>query len=494
MCKSLTLVERRRLTAWLCSVVVLASTLAAGCAAWSNPGVEAIPVHLLPPELRGHSVAGMHTIPLALLGQERPEAYRIDAGDVLGVWIEGVLGERGVQPPVQPAIKLDAVDLPPATGFPLQVQRDGTLSLPSIEPVKIAGMTFKEAEDAIRQAYVKKEILRAGRERIIISLMRPRTYHVLVLRQDSAQATQQTVVTSSIGGGGPEYIGISRKGTGWDLVLPAYQNDVLTALAKTGGLPGTDAVDTVIIERNVRGGRNWEVIAQEFKDHGPPPCVAGGPVMQIPLRAPAGTPLPLRAEDVILHDGDVVFIPAREERLFYTGGLLPPGQHLLPRDTDLDVLEAVARVRGPLFNGAFATSNLAGTMLLPGLGQPSPSLLTVVRRLPDGCGQVSIRVDLNRAMKDARERILVQPGDFLVLQEKPAEGTVRYLTQVVDIPFYYFFNVGPRLFTGTAFSAPGGQAPQTISPMSVNGSVNTTFSSVNTPATAVVPLTTPVGR
>jgi protein involved in polysaccharide export with SLBB domain len=471
----------------------MACTLAAGCAALSNPGVEGIPVHLLPPELRGHSIAGMHTIPLALLGQERPAAYRIDAGDVLGIWVEGVLGERGQQPPIQPPVRLENADLPPATGFPIQVQQDGTISLPSLEPLKVAGLTFKEAEDAIRQAYIKAEILRAGRERIIVSLMRPRTYHVLVLRQDSPMPTQQTVITSSLGGGGPEYIGVSRKGSGWDLVLPAYQNDVLTALAKTGGLPGTDAVDTVIVERNIRGGRKWEVIAQEFKEHGPPTCVPGGPVVQIPLRTPTGAPLPLHAEDVILHDGDVVFIPAREERLFYTGGLLPPGQHLLPRDTDLDVLEAVARVRGPMFNGAFATSNLAGTMLLPGLGQPSPSLLTVVRRLPDGCGQVSIRVDLNHAVKDGRERILVQPGDFLVLQEKPAEGITRYLTQVVDIPFYYFFNVGPRLFTGTAFSAPGGQAPQTITPMSVNGSVNNAFTTTNT-GTPTTVFPTPVGR
>jgi protein involved in polysaccharide export with SLBB domain len=476
--------------------VVMASVLAAGCAALSNPGVEGIPVHLLPPELRGHSVAGTQTIPLALLGQERPQAYRIDAGDVLGVWIEGVLGERGQQPPIQPPVRLQNADLPPATGFPIQVQQDGTISLPSIEPLKVAGMTFKEAEDAIRQAYVKAEILRAGRERIIVSLMRPRTYHVLVLRQDSPSPTQQTVITSQLGTGGPEYIGVSRKGSGWDLILPAYQNDVLTALAKTGGLPGTDAIDTVIVERNIRGGRSWDVIAQEFKDHGAPARVPGGPVVQIPLRAHPGTPLPIRAEDVILHDGDVVFIPAREERLFYTGGLLPPGQHLLPRDTDLDVLEAVARVRGPMFNGAFATSNLAGTILLPGLGQPSPSLLTVVRRLPGDCGQISIRVDLNRAVKDARERILVQPGDFLVLQETPAQGTVRYLSQVVDIPFYYWFNVGPRLFTGTTFSAPGGMAPQTITPMSMNGSVNTTFSTVNTPTTSVVPFptTTTTGR
>ena len=34
----------------------------------------------------------------------------------------------------------------------------------------------------------------------------------------------------------------TRRGTGFALDLPAYENDVLNALAQTGGFPGTDAV------------------------------------------------------------------------------------------------------------------------------------------------------------------------------------------------------------------------------------------------------------
>lgn len=491
MRKLIAIADRWRFSARLCFTALLCGTLAAGCAAMSNPGLEGIPVHLLPPELHGKSVAGMKTIPLSLLGQQRPEAYRIDAGDVLGVWIESILGEAGQQPPIQPSIHLGNVDLPPATGFPIQVERDGTISLPEIEPLEVAGMTFKEAENAIRQAYVEAKILRKGRSRILVSLMRPRTYHVLVLRQDSS-TPNQTVVTSTLGMGGPEYIGISRKGTGWDLELPAYQNDVLTALAKTGGLPGTDAVDTVIIERNIQGGRNWDVIAEEFKKQGPPAAVPDGPVVQIPLRTRPDTPLTFRAEDVILHDGDVVFVPAREERLFYTGGLLPPGQHILPRDTDLDVLEAVARVRGTLFNGAFGVNNLSGSILMPGLGQPSPTLLTVVRRLPHDGGQVSIRVDLGRAVKDARERILVQPGDFLVLQETPAQGAVRFVTQVASMPFYYLFNFGPNLSTGIGFQAPGGVRANSLINMSSNASLSRSLTSGGA-SSSTVPLFIPVG-
>jgi protein involved in polysaccharide export with SLBB domain len=503
MGKTVAIVCRRRVPRLISLVALLCGALATGCAAMTNPTLIGIPVRLLPPELHAKSVAGMQPIPLSLLGQPRPEAYRIDGGDVLGVWVEGILGEKDQQPPINPPLSLSNLDLPPSIGFPIQVERDGTITLPRLEPLRVAGMTFKEAENAIRRAYEQAQILVPNvKLRILVTLMRPRTYHVLVLREDSPTA-QQGVVTSQLGGGGPEYVSISRKGTGWDLVMPAYQNDVLTALAKTGGLPGTDAVDEVIVERNPsRTGRSWELIAQEFQANGASACGSGGATTRIPLRVRPGTPLPIRPDDVVLRDGDVVYIPAREERLFFTGGLLPPGQHLLPRDTDLDVVEAIARVRGPLFNGAFSTSNLAGAILLPGLGQPSPTLLTVVRRMPDGCGQLSIRVNLDLAMKDARERLLVQAGDFLILQESPEQGIVRYLTQVVDIPFYYLFSAGPRLFTEGAFNAPGGTGVNPIVSMSAGTNVSHSFTgsggggstSSSTSSPLIIPTPTPTGR
>lgn len=497
MGKPIAIVYRRRFPPVIFVLALLSGALASGCAAMTNPALIGVPARLVPPELLAKSVAGMQTIPLSLLGQQRPEVYRIDGGDVLGVWIEGILGEKNQQPPIQAPVNLIQLDLPPATGYPVQVERDGTISLPEIEPLRVRGMTFKEVEKAIRQAY-EPQILKPGRNRILVTLMRPRTYHVLVLREESPTSSQ-SVVTTYLAYGSPEYIGISRKGTGWDLVLPAYQNDVLTALAKTGGLPGTDAVDTVIVERNTpKGGRSWEMIAQEFKTNGPPACVSGGPIMRIPLRVRKGTPLPIRAEDVILRDGDVVYIPAREERLFFTGGLMPPGQHIIPRDEDLDVLEAVARVRGPMMNGSYSASNLNGTMIMPGLGQPSPTLLSIIRRMPNGCGQIIIRVDLNRAVKDRRERLLVQAGDFLILQETPEQGIVRYLTQVIDMPFYYVFKTGPNLIAAGAANAPGGVAPTTISPMNFGSSVSTGYSGNFAPTSGIsatgIPFSTTTGR
>ena len=64
-------------------------------------------------------------------------------------------------------------------------------------------------------------------------------------------------------------------------------------------------------------------------------------------------------------------------------------------------------------------------------------------------------MDLNLAFKDARERILIQPGDFIVLQERPGEAMTRYFTQT-----FRFTTLVPEiaktggLTTGLAVSSP----------------------------------------
>ena len=162
-------------------------------------------------------------------------------------------------------------------------------------------------------------------------------------------------------------------------------------------------------------------------------------VIRIPLRWPPGAPLPFQPEDVVLDEGDVVFLETRNTEFFYTGGILPSNEIPLPRDRDLDVVEAVAQVTGSLLNGAVGGNNLSGTLIRDGLGKPSPSALSVVRRTPDG-GQVSIHVDLNRAMRDPRERILVRPGDLLILQETPGEAFLRYASEMTDFLFIWSRN------------------------------------------------------
>src|SRR5262249_43149725 len=154
--------------------------------------------------------------------------------------------------------------------------------------------------------------------------------------------------------------------------------------------------------------------------------------VRIPLRVRLDQPITFNQADITLDDGDTVFIEARDTEVYYTAGLLGSAQIPLPRDYDLRVIQAITQVRGPLINGSFSQNAFVANAVNTGIGNPNASLVTVVRQLPNN-QQILIRVDLNEAFRDVRENIIVQPGDIVVLQERPEESLARYITQQLRV-------------------------------------------------------------
>jgi hypothetical protein len=443
----------------LLAAAALYCATAAGCAALSNPVANGVPVRRLSPELLGESRASLELIPLTSLRQRQPDAYRLGPDDVLGIWIADVLGDKGTPPP----ITYNPGSTAPSLGFPVPVRGDGTLSLPLVPPIQVKGLTLEETEQAIRKAYtVDKQILPKGQERIIVTLQRPRQYQVLVIRQDAGDANNQGGTTQQatsrgvgfvVGFGGNAPRG-ARKGLGFSLQLPAYENDVLNAMARTGGFPGTEAVNEIIIERGTfSSDLEREQVVKNLQGGGAVLGGSGRQLIRIPLRVRPGETPTIRPEDIILENGDIVYIEARDQDVFFTGGLLPSGQFLLPRDSDLDVLEAITLVGGALNSGTTNAANVNGSFVTTGIGSPSPSLLTVIRRTPNG-GQVAIRVNLNTAMTDPRERILVQPRDILLLQETPQEAIARYFSTAFHYNVLYNFLTSSRALGTSTLAGP----------------------------------------
>src|SRR5262245_29662485 len=107
--------------AWIALACLLAQFLS-GCAALTNPVADGVPVRRLPPELLGTAKADERLLPLTLLRQKPPDAYRLETGDILGIYIEGVLGDRNQPPPVR---LVEASGLPPAMGYPVPVRDNG---------------------------------------------------------------------------------------------------------------------------------------------------------------------------------------------------------------------------------------------------------------------------------------------------------------------------------------------------------------------------------
>jgi hypothetical protein len=173
--------------------------------------------------------------------------------------------------------------------------------------------------------------------------------------------------------------------------------------------------------------------------------------IRIPLRVRPDQPITFTEADITLHEGDTVSIDARDTEVYYTAGLLGSAQIPLPRDYDLRVIEAIAQVRGPLINGSFSQNAFVANAVNSGIGNPSASLVTVVRRLPNN-QQVLIRVDLNEAFRDMRENIIVQPGDVIVMQERPSEAVARYTTQQFRITTDWLMIFGNR-FTSRVVDA-----------------------------------------
>jgi hypothetical protein len=237
-----------------------------GCAAFRP--IRGVPASHAPAEVLGASREGRKTINLSMLVQRPPDQYRVEAGDILAVYIPGLLGVKrviasnlgeqvvGEEPPISPPANL--VDAP-TMGYPITIRDDDTLVLPQLEPINVRGMTIREVERAVSNACVQQGLLSQKNQRILVSLWRPREYRVLVVRQEASETAGAGM--TMLGTLNP---GVSKRGSGHLVRLRAYENDVLhalsgsdtsTAAAGPNGLPGLDAENAIyIIRRNPRRG------------------------------------------------------------------------------------------------------------------------------------------------------------------------------------------------------------------------------------------------
>ncbi|MCG8650851.1 MAG: polysaccharide biosynthesis/export family protein [Pirellulales bacterium] len=427
---------RKAVTAVAAGVVM---TAASGCSTLTQP-IDGVPANRLPQEFFAEPKNDLVPIDISLLSVKPPRDYQVDGGDILGVYLEGVLPFSSPnEPPQPPPVNFPDADstLPPSIGFPIAVQDDGTLSMPLIEPISVKGLTLEQVRDAIRDAYIDNDILRPEKARPIVTLIQERTYNIIVVREDGG-AGGVGGGNRGGGGGGRGFIrGDDRSATGALVKLPAYQNDILHALVQTGGLPGLNAKNQVKVLRASRADqrKRAQFLRQFYAQQQavmldpcacPPKLPEDPSILRIPLRVKPGVIPNIKPEDVELQDGDIVYIESRETEVFYTGGLLPGGEFPLPRDYDLDVLGAMA-IAG---QGIGSTvGGQAGGGRAGGFGgaltSVPPGRLYILRKTECN-GQVAIEVDLTRAINDPRQRPLVQAGDTLILQYKGEEELLNF--------------------------------------------------------------------
>ncbi len=397
---------------------------------------ESIPAARLPRHLCAEAKEGRSVFPPTTLGQEKPDAHIIGAGDKLSIYVFGVVPPGTDNLPILERTQpINQRYYPPhgsvvsaTTGLPLEVSANGAVDLPLVGEIQVAGMTIPEATNAIKNAYREKEITKKETERVQVSLISARVHRIVVLREDTPAPAVSLVK--------PGQVDHIHRGSADVVDLPAYENDVLHALAITGGMPGTDAAREIWVFKR-SGLTDPHAICPEELQARTAAFVEGGEcdtqVIRIPLTGCPGESLPFRPEDVVVEDGDVVYVPRREE-YFYVGGLVEGAKIPLPRDEDIDVIEAIALANGSV-GGPLGQSGIALAGGSPG-HVVKPTRVIILREMPDG-RQLPIRVDLARAMTDPKERILIQPNDVVMLQFKPAQATFNAVLNFVNFNFLF---------------------------------------------------------
>ena len=409
-------------------LLTLASMVPAGCQSINAIPVSRVPAEILATELKDN----YKDISLLRLRQDPPETYLLGPGDVLGVYIKGVLGSEEELPPVHYP---EDSNRPPAIGYPVPIREDGTLALPIVEPISVKNMSLVEATEAVRNAYTyPREIVKKGEESIIVTLIQSRKVRVQVIREES---------------GGTE--GVSKRGTGKVVDLPAYENDVLHALNATGGMPGTDAKNEILIYRGLfQSGVDADtVLNQVCQSNCDDDCLCNEAplpdppnVTRIPLRYNPANPPSFTQNDIILNDGDIIIIRSRDRETFTTAGVLGGGEYALPRDKDLDILGAIALAGGPLGQAGTGVGAIGGAGGVGGGGagggrggvncQPSEAI--IIRELPCG-SSIAMKVDLNRALENPSERVLIQPNDVVLVRFTLAEEVSNVLLNAFQINY-----------------------------------------------------------
>lgn len=422
---------------WVLTLTAIGLLTETGCITYSH---HAIPADRLPPELRFCEKGCRVPVNLALLSQTPPRSYVIGPGDVLSVYVRGLLPPNvdDNAPVLQNPSLLQTEYYPPtgmilgpSAGVPIHVGDDGMIPLPIVGPVKVEGLTIQQAADKLSEVVIEKEIVKKGKEYIYVNLIRPRVTRVMVVREET-KSDAQTIVTR-------QSSSIAKRGSAKVVDLPAFENDILHALTASGGMPGTDAMNEVwILRRGQRGDGMTDTVWDGASQASDPAqfiscCPEGATAKRIPLWTRNGSSPCFTQEDVVLQEGDVVYLQARQQEVFFTGGLINGAELPLPRDHDIDILEAVsianASVGGP--GGAGGAVFRAGA----GLGNVLPPTRAVVLRKVGNGQQVAIRVDLERAVRDAKQRIAIHPGDFIMLYYKPGEQLTNAALNFVNFTF-----------------------------------------------------------
>lgn len=265
----------------------------------------------------------------------------------------------------------------------LSVTQEGTIDIPYVGQVQVAGFTESQAADAVRNASVQRQVF-----------MRP-SVSVMFAQKHMHQVTV---------GGAVENPG--------KYDIRASASTLATAVLAAGGLSEKASSQITVHQpgsRTVASTANGEILQTGFQSS---TKTSSPKIMQVNLLSPATTQT---ASKSTLPDGTVITVREQPARYVTVMGLTGNQNIEMPYDREYRLLDALAQAGGPRFSPWIANK------------------LKIVRPHPQTGEAVTIRAYLGEAQRNREVNIPLSPGDVISIEETPLTFTISTLGALVGI-------------------------------------------------------------
>jgi len=329
----------------------------------------------LPRQFVAAPTVDVNSLNLASLASHGANTNQIQDGDALEIVV--ATGAEGEAP----------------TSWPLRVGKDGTVDVPLVGTVQVAGLSPEVAQSTIRMASINRGIYRSPS--VAVNFSKRRTNRVTVLGAvENPDVYELPVAASSL----------------FDAIAMAggltEEADIIVEVHQTRPIPPTvsPAYPQRAEETRVAGASFQSPISPNA---GPDSLV----VQQVNLLAvTAGQPV----SDRELSDGAIVTVRKRPARYVQVIGLVnKPSRIELPPNKELRLLGAIAEAGG-------LTTSIARDVL-------------VVRQLPGSIQPIVIKVSLSDAKQNGPDNLVLADGDVVSIEETPITFVVGMIQNFVRL-------------------------------------------------------------
>lgn len=279
-----------------------------------------------------------------------------------------------------------------------RVADDGTVDVPVIGPVPVAGLEAFEASKNIASLGIQRGMYR----------------HPLVTVEIKSKAVNRVTVLGAV-----KEPGVHE--------LPRAGSDLVSALAAAGGLNEEAGTIVEIVRQPKYGLASHEQTPTgadgEIQLAGYTPSPGGRHPQAKPgwsapqtIRIDLASAAPLVNPDYRLSDRDLVRVVARPKEVIHVAGLVhKPGQFELPLDQDVHLLDAIA---------------MAG-----GRNSPVADKVFVIRQVENQTEPLVIQASIANAKQIGLENLRLQAGDSVSVEQTPSTAVVEAVSKFFRLTF-----------------------------------------------------------